>query len=190
MVIQSRRHVRVDPDAGKFCTSAASNGSFDSDGIFSAGSRLMNYWRLILAALIFSFGFMVAWKWQEVAYLKRESEIQKQAVDDLKAEREKSDRERALIEMARAKLIADVRAKQDEIDRLSNDVDAARVRLRILVKQVPGFARCDAGGTEPVAAELAADARQAYFDIRRGIVETEAWAKLCQKTVRAVYENQ
>jgi hypothetical protein len=150
----------------------------------------MNYVKIAAAAAIFLAGFLFAWKWQEVRYLKRESEIQQQAANDLKVEREKSDRERALIEMARAKLIIESRDKQNEIDRLSADVDAARVRLRILVKQVPEFARCDAGGTEPAAAELAADARQAYFDLRRGIVETETWAKLCQQTVRAVYDQQ
>ena len=148
----------------------------------------MIYVRIASYAFVAILSALMAWKWQEVRYLQRESEIQTQAYNQIKAAKEAAEVERMIIESARAELLREVSEKNAEIDRLASDVDAARVGLRIAVLQQSPFkpdAKDDTCRSEACTAELAASARQAYFDLRRAIVDSEAWINLCHRTVNA-----
>jgi hypothetical protein len=130
-------------------------------------------------------GFTFAWKWQEATYNAREAALQQQLVDDLKKQRENYERDRLETEMNRAKLIAELGAKNAENDQLRDRIDDISVRVRIKPRVCPGAEAADAAGADAGTAELDADARQAYLDLRSGIGKVESLLSFCRAELQA-----
>ena len=154
---------------------------------------------IIAVLALLSVGFAAGYKWNEASYIKlqRDFEIKEKKLiaDRLKsaqiAAEHYNGRVKA-VEQERDRYMKQVQDKLYENARLNAYVDAARKRLRILVlgqKSCSIQSSTDAGRTEPVAAELDAVARQAYFDLRAGIIKQEALLGFCIEHVRNMSED-
>lgn len=67
-----------------------------------------------------------------------------------------------------------------EKDSLARDLADANKRLRIKAVCPGGSGTVDGAGASTHSAELAGDARRAYLDHRRAVIEAEAWMVSCR----------
>lgn len=153
--------------------------------------------KLILLAIwsiaLLGSGGAVAWKWQEVRYLQLQEQIAQDHIKELERVNLEHDKYVISLEQSRAVMMQNIKDKLDENARLSSDVDNARKRLRILVLQQKPCTTAEAasaGGAESGYAELDADSRQAYFDLRDGIVKQEELLGFCINHVKSLSEKQ
>ncbi|WP_341914527.1 lysis system i-spanin subunit Rz [Ferrovibrio terrae] len=158
---------------------------------------LAKYWKplacLLLAAGIFFAGWKAqGWRYEarlaamDAAQADAHAEAQKLALRRLVAEQARY----ADIDNAKTKELTDART---EVDRLRNDVAAGRRRLQYATRPAdhcqPGAAAA-AGLDHARPAELTADARQAYFDLRAGIAERETMLSACQAILRGRTQHE
>ena len=86
---------------------------------------------------------------------------------------------------ARTELLIQLKASEDEIEALRNDLADKRKRLSIGAI-CPGVPEANNGGrVEAVAATLDARSERAYLRLRELIARNEAWVSMCYKTVNA-----
>lgn len=115
--------------------------------------------------------------------LVRDNEIARRAAaeEELASEREIA----KLEDQARAEFYLKLEAAQDENRTLRNAVNDAtrRLSIRASCPRVPEAT--SPAGTQEQAAELDPIARQAYFDLRDGIAQLEAWATMCHRIVNS-----
>jgi hypothetical protein len=86
-------------------------------------------------------------------------------------------------EESRYKLETTIKAKNNEISKLRSDLDLGNKRLRIATKP-SAITPAGACGAEVSTEELDSSARQAYLDLRAGIIETESILNFCIETVK------
>ena len=86
---------------------------------------------------------------------------------------------------ARTELLIQLKASEDEIETLRNDLADKRKRLSIgaICPRVPEAG--SGGRVEAVAATLDARSERAYLRLRELIAQNEAWVSMCYKTVNA-----
>lgn len=86
---------------------------------------------------------------------------------------------------ARTELLIQLKASEDEIETLRNDLADKRKRLSIGAI-CPGVPEANnSGRVEAVAATLDARSERAYLRLRELIAQNEAWVSMCYKTVNA-----
>lgn len=86
---------------------------------------------------------------------------------------------------ARTELLIQLKASEDEIETLRNDLADKRKRLSIgaICPRVPEAS--SSGRVEAVTATLDARSERAYLRLRELIAQNEAWVSMCYKTVNA-----
>ncbi len=122
-------------------------------------------------------------------YLSEKVDSQKielaQKTEQLNAINETLESEREALRVAtenRAKYYLELESKENEIKTLRARVDSGAAKLRI--KATCTQAATDRPSDNQAAPELTADARQAYFDIRREMTQCPAQLNLCIKTLQ------
>jgi len=88
---------------------------------------------------------------------------------------------------ARTELLIQLKASEDEIETLRNDLADKRKRLSIgaICPRVPEASSSGSGRVEAVTATLDARSERAYLRLRELIAQNEAWVSMCYKTVNA-----
>jgi prophage endopeptidase len=125
-------------------------------------------------------------------YLSEKVDSQKielaQKTEQLNAINETLESEREALRLAtenRAKYYLELESKENEIKTLRARVDsgAAKLRVNATCKTLPQTAT-DRPSDNSAAPELTADARSAYFDLRREMTQCPAQLNLCVKTLQ------
>lgn len=133
---------------------------------------------IVLLGLAGWAGYEFAWNAQEVKYQKREAETLEANLAATRAQADFYEKQRLGYETARAEMLTTIREQHEKIETLRTSVNTGRQRL--LIRAVcPGTPEttAGAGGTTATGAELAADARPAYFNLRAGIIDLQARAE-------------
>lgn len=130
-----------------------------------ANRRLLAY--MVLAAGLFAAGWLVnGWRW-ESKYQERELFLQQEAAKRYAALQadftEADDRHAAQLEKAR-----------HENDSLRADVATGRKRLLVNATCPESGTTAAVGSAPQTACELTPDARQAYYDLRAGIIAEQS----------------
>jgi prophage endopeptidase len=122
-------------------------------------------------------------------YLSEKVKSQKveisQKNEQLNAINERLESEREALRVAtenRAKYYLELESKENEIKTLRARVDSGAAKLRI--KATCPTITADRPSDNPAAPELTADARAAYFDLRREMTQCPAQLNLCIKTLQ------
>jgi len=122
-------------------------------------------------------------------YLSEKVESQKveisQKNEQLNATNKTLESEREALRVAtenRAKYYLELESKENEIKNLRARVDSGAAKLRVKATCPP--IATDRPSDNPAAPELTADARQAYWDLRREINQCPAQLNLCIKTLQ------
>lgn len=139
----------------------------------------------IIASAFVILSAVVAWQYHSrlVADYERTVSGQKQRIDHMQYIWQNERAIRDALESNVADYQKAIEESYREKDNLVNDLAAANKRLRIKVVCPAGAGAVESTGSSTVSAELDSDARQAYLDHRRAVIEAEAWMRSCSDTV-------
>lgn len=139
----------------------------------------------IIASAFVILSAVVAWQYHSrlVADYERTVAGQQQRIDHMQYIWKN---ERAIRDALESNVADYQKAIEDsyrEKDNLANDLADANKRLRVKVLCPARAGTVEGAGSSEVSAELDSDARQAYLDHRRAVIEAEAWMRSCSDTV-------
>lgn len=145
----------------------------------------MAYLKIASYFAALALGFALAYAGQNLRYGITIAETEKATAEAIAANAQAAAKQyqdlQIQTEQDRASYIKKIEAGENENKTLRSDIERGAKRLRINAKcpTMPG-AVAGAGGNDNATAELDADARQAYFDLRTGITKTESLLAFCQ----------